>query len=58
VTILDKHIDEINRLCLMYNVKQLYAFGSVLTEKFGKDSDIDLIVDFDPMDLSQYADNY
>ena len=42
----------------MYGVKQLYAFGSVLTENFNNDSDIDLIVDFDPIDVAQYADNY
>lgn len=58
MTILDRHIDDINRLCSTHNVKQLYAFGSVLTNKFTNDSDIDLIVDFEPIDLSQYADNY
>ena len=58
MTILDKHIDDINKLCSIYKVKQLYAFGSVLTNKFNNDSDIDLIVDFEPIDLIQYADNY
>jgi predicted nucleotidyltransferase len=58
VTILDKHINDIKKLCLTHNVRQLYAFGSVLTNKFTNDSDIDLIVDFEPIDLSQYADNY
>jgi predicted nucleotidyltransferase len=27
-------------------VKALWAFGSVLTDRFGPDSDVDLIVDF------------
>src|SRR5436190_14647324 len=58
MTILEKHIRDINKLCSMYGVKQLYAFGSVLTENFNNDSDIDLIVDFDPIDVAQYADNY
>ncbi len=58
MTALDEHIDDINRLCLTHNVKQLYAFGSVLTNKFNNDSDIDLIVDFEPIDVIQYADNY
>jgi len=39
-------------------VKQLYAFGSVLTDKFNTNSDIDLIVDFLQLDLLEYADNY
>jgi predicted nucleotidyltransferase len=58
VTILDKHINDINKLCVAHKVKQLYAFGSVLTEKFSNNSDIDLIVDFEPIDIVQYADNY
>jgi uncharacterized protein len=39
-------------------VKSLYAFGSVLTAKFNKESDIDLIVDFANIALEDYADNY
>ncbi len=41
-----------------HKVKRLYAFGSVLTEKFNGESDIDLIVDFEAMDVENYADNY
>lgn len=55
---LEKHITEIRQLCLQYKVKRLYAFGSILTNKFNKDSDIDFIVDFEQLDLNQYADNY
>ena len=36
----------------------LYAFGSILTEAFNDASDIDLIVDFEPIDLLLYVDNY
>jgi len=39
-------------------VKSLYAFGSILTQHFNPESDIDLIVDFNSMDLNDYADNY
>lgn len=58
MTILDKHKNDINKLCSAYKVKQLFAFGSVLTDNFNKDSDIDLIVDFEPIDVALYADNY
>ena len=58
MTLLDKYINDINRLCSAHKVKRLYAFGSVLTEKFTNNSDVDLIVDFEPIDLIQYADNY
>lgn len=55
---IEEHISDINKLCLAYKVKQLYAFGSVLTDTFDDNSDIDLIVDFEPIDIAQYADNY
>jgi predicted nucleotidyltransferase len=48
----------IKNLCKQYNVKKLYAFGSVLTDKFTDKSDIDLIVDFKDMPVEDYADNY
>ena len=37
---------------------KLYVFGSILTEAFSEASDIDLIVDFEPIDLLLYVDNY
>ena len=49
---------DISRLCEAHRVKRLYVFGSILTDKFGKDSDIDLIVDFASVELDEYADNY
>lgn len=30
----------------------------MLTDKFNNDSDVDFIVDFEPIELAQYADNY
>lgn len=58
MTLIDQHINDIKRLCIDHKVKRLYAFGSVLTNRFNSESDIDLVVDFDPMDFSLYADNY
>ena len=31
---LDSNIDQIKNLCGKYNVRRLFAFGSVLTDKF------------------------
>ena len=45
-------------LCEEYNVARLYVFGSVLTPKFNKESDIDFIVNFKDINLWDYADNY
>jgi uncharacterized protein len=57
-SILDQYSTDISALCASHKVKRLYAFGSVLTDKFSTNSDIDLIVDFDPIDVANYADNY
>ncbi len=55
---LSAETENIMKLCKIYNVKSLYAFGSVLTERIGNNSDIDLIVDFEDMYVEDYADNY
>ena len=55
---LEKYMTEIAELCKKYKVKTLYAFGSVLTRRFNKNSDIDLIVDFQGVPLENYFDNY
>ena len=56
--ILERNTSLINELCEIHKVRNLYAFGSILTSKFNKESDIDLIVDFLPQDVLEYADNY
>ena len=45
-------------LCKQNDVKTLYAFGSVLTDKFNEKSDIDLIVSIDSNNPLDYADKY
>jgi len=55
---IDQFSTAIQTLCASHQVKRLYAFGSVLTDDFNEDSNIDLIVDFDTMDILAYADNY
>lgn len=55
---LDRYTSAIVQLCKSHKVQQLYAFGSVLTDKFNQDSDVDLIVDLEDMAIEDYADNY
>lgn len=47
MTLIDQHKPELTKACKTYQVKELYAFGSVLTDQFGEKSDVDLAVDFD-----------
>ena len=56
--IIRKNIAKIKTLCITYNVKSLFAFGSVCTDEFNNSSDIDLLISFNPMDYADYADNY
>ena len=42
----------------MYKVKRLFAFGSVLTNRFTDKSDIDLVVDFDKEKVDDYFSNF
>lgn len=56
--IINDNIDKIKTLCENYNVKSLFAFGSVCTDKFDEQSDIDLLISFYSMDYGDYADNY
>ena len=58
MTYLDKFSTDIKSLCALYNVKTLYAFGSVVNGQLTDKSDVDFIVDFDVIDLENYADNY
>ena len=58
MNLLDKYHYDIQRLCILYNVSQLYAIGSVLTDQFKDSSDIDLIVNFDQNKIDDYAENY
>jgi len=55
---LDRYVIEIRNLCKKNKVKNLFVFGSALTDCFTDKSDIDLIVDIDSNDPLDYADNY
>ncbi len=56
--ILNQNIAEIKRLCELNTVRALFAFGSVTTDKFNQESDIDLVVDIDDKDPISYSDKY
>ena len=58
MNLIESNIDNVRTLCKLHKVQRMFVFGSVLSERFQKDSDIDLIVDFQGVDLYDYADNY
>lgn len=58
MSIIELNKQNIIDICQKHKVKTLAVFGSVLTDRFCDDSDIDFVVDFTDVDESDYADNY
>lgn len=56
--IIDNNIDNLKKLCIIYNVERMYLFGSAVNSNFNDKSDIDFLVKFKPIELSLYFDNY
>jgi predicted nucleotidyltransferase len=56
---LTRHRPEIERLCRQYRVRRLELFGSAAAGEFrpGK-SDLDFLVEFEPLSAGAYADTY
>mgnify|MGYP001236017715 CR=1 FL=1 len=49
-SVITQNYDALIELCQQYKVDKLYAFGSVLTDRFdAHTSDLDLIVELEPM---------
>lgn len=40
--------EQIATFCRKHHIRKLAFFGSVLTEEFGPESDVDVLVEFDP----------
>ncbi|NPA37584.1 MAG: nucleotidyltransferase [Chlorobi bacterium] len=55
---LDNYKNKIVELCEKHKVKHLFVLGSVLTDGFSNDSDIDFLVDINTNDPIAYAENY
>lgn len=56
--LIKRNISTLIRLCQQHKVKELYTFGSILTQKFNDASDVDFLVQFENIDILDYFDNY
>lgn len=58
--LIELNLKRIFDLCRTHKVKTLAVFGSILTDRFNDDSDVDLLVNFDTTDHEQwdYVANY
>ena len=48
--LIELNLEKIYELCRKYKAKTLSVFGSVLTDRFNENSDVDLLVKFIPHD--------
>jgi len=60
IDLVQEHLEELDRLCTKYRVRQLELFGSALTgQGFDPEkSDLDFLVEFLPLQPGEHADAY
>jgi len=59
MNLISRHIDQIIKICSDHQVEQLFIFGSVITEKFNDQSDVDILIQFSHLiNPLEYFNNY
>jgi len=57
--IIANKISQLEILCKKYQVATMYVFGSVTTDKFNENSDIDFLIAFrQDISIEEYTNNY
>ena len=57
--IIENRKEDLKALCLLLKIKRLYAFGSVVSDRFNNTSDIDFLISFeDNLSVEEYTNNY
>ena len=58
--LIEIHLQRILDLCRKHRVRSLAVFGSILTDRFNDQSDVDLLVNFEAIDHDKfdYVSNY
>lgn len=51
-------MESLKNICYLHNVEKIYLFGSAVTSNFTATSDVDFLVKFKTMELSDYFQNY
>ena len=59
MNLIKQHIEQISQICLEHQVEQLFIFGSIATDKFSDQSDVDILIQFSAqINPLNYFDNY
>lgn len=58
--LIEANLEKIRSLCVRYKVKSLYVFGSILTPRFSRESDVDFLVNFkkNEIPMEEFADYF
>jgi hypothetical protein len=56
--LLEKNLEALKLLCTKYNVRYMYAFGSVCTSGFNDESDVDLLISFNNLSIEDYTESF
>ncbi len=56
--LIELNMTAIAALCKKYNVRKLFVFGSILTDRFNDQSDVDFVVDFDRSKIKDIFDTF
>ncbi|WPO80312.1 nucleotidyltransferase domain-containing protein [Flavobacterium sp. KACC 22761] len=56
--LIEQNKQKLNQLCMEHHVEKLHLFGSILTDQFNDESDIDMLIQFSSINLEDYFDNY
>ena len=46
MNLINQHIEQISSICSEHHVEQLFIFGSVATDNFNEQSDVDILIQF------------
>lgn len=58
MNLINANLQKIIELCKKHRVKDLSVFGSILTDRFNDESDVDLLVNFEPHDPDSMEFDY
>ena len=59
MNLIRQHIEQISQICLEHQVEQLFIFGSIATDTFSDQSDVDILIQFSTqINPLYYFDNY
>ncbi len=59
MNLVNKHIEQIKIICSEHLVEQLFIFGSINTDEFNEQSDVDILIQFSSLiNPVEYFNNY